>query len=491
MTLCALVLLGSTAVSGATTLRSGGASFHQVSRDSSQCIKPESCWQQSWPTMHTVLNKSIEFGDSVQLHNGLEATNCSMKFGIESSAKPGPDGVPLELTVETIGLGCKSGDYLKIYVSGPQGFADGADLRTRPTSKLTKAKFVFPISGEYQVVVYHHFIEGLGEAGFDSDKKLNNLPMQCGVQISPSCAVSSDITQAQKERRCDFKRDDPTKGFWQMLPKHKQSWHPWGCSVSAYPSSEELKALGFAKLAIVGSSRPRTLYFDILDFWGYPNKAAKNQSDMRVEQSDMRVLFDAGPQTDMRELSDTGPDVHFMWGDCTEDLFPGPEYGLLGAPFKNAYIDHFSSFVTKNEVCGSQPSVVVFTIGICEIARSTFESAEQYVRKALRHVAQTCAGHRVIVVSEMAVHHLYRRARFENGMSNERVLMINDVVRAEAQDLGLEFLDAYKVTSSYFPNDSWDPLVHYFRSKVGSFLGNAASREFAKLLLAYVQQGVA
>jgi len=161
------------------------------------------------------------------------------------------------------------------------------------------------------------------------------------------------------------------------------------------------------------------------------------------------------------------------------------------SPFNGSYVDHFSSFVSKNEVCEGKPSVVAITIGLCEVVRSTFESAEQYVRKALRHVARTCAGHRVIVVSEMAVHQSYRYARFENGLSNERVLMINDVLRTEAQELGLEFLDAYRITSSYFPNDSWDPLVHYYRRQFESYMGNAASREVAKLLLSSIQEGVA
>jgi len=189
---------------------------------------------------------------------------------------------------------------------------------------------------------------------------------------------------------------------------------------------------------------------------------------------------------DMSVSSATGPRVDFMWGDCAADLKPGPQYGVLEN--SDAYLKHFSSFVAERELCKSQPSVVVFTIGICEIDRSTFDAAQRYVRTVLRRVAETCSKpHRVIVMSEMAIHQESGKPRFENAMSNERIIMINDIVQGEAQTLGLEFLDAYKITSSYSPNDSWDPMMHYYPPTSNSYAGNAASREIAKMLLASFQ----
>lgn len=454
----ALALLSSATVSGATSLRLGANSFHELPNHVNECVKLESCWQ-----------------DPVKLHNGLESIKCSTKFGIESSGKHGSDGMRLKLTVESIGSECESGDVLKAHVHGPEDFTVGVDLRLPEAVKLNKVEFVLPFPGLYAVDIFHHYIKGLGQADPNTDKMFGNRNMTCGIEISPTCAAYSNMGLFRaKPRSCDFTRDDPTKGFWQISDS-KRVWHPWGgCTIPAVPSSEDLKQVhGVGQIAIIGTSRPRTFFYDMLRLMKY------RFDDPKDKHGDMSVR------------SATGPDVNFMWGDCMNDLKPGPLYGTLES--SDAYEKHFSSWVTEHKVCESKPSVVVFSIGMCEIDRSPFDTAERYVRNVLRRVAQTCRRpHRIIVASEMAVHQEYKGPLTENGMSNERIVLINGILQREAQRLGLEFLDLYNITSSYFPNDSREPLAHYFQKKKEhekpSYLGNKASRQVAKILLASFQK---
>ncbi|CAK0852969.1 unnamed protein product [Prorocentrum cordatum] len=207
----ALVLLISSTLSGATSLRLDAAPIHQVQSHLDECITLDSCWQ--YP---------------VKLHSGLDFVNCSTKFGIESSAKHGPDGVRLKLTVESIGPECESGDVMKAHVHGPEDFTVGVDIRLPQVVEFNSAEFVLPFPGWYAVDIFHHYIKGLGQAGPNTNKMFGNRSMTCGIELSPTCAAYSNMGLFRTNRRtCDFKRDDPTKGFWQ-ISNLKRVWHPWG-----------------------------------------------------------------------------------------------------------------------------------------------------------------------------------------------------------------------------------------------------------------------
>jgi len=461
MSCYAAFLLGSAAVAGAMNLRLDATSFHQLSEDPRECTPHlQSCWQ-----------------SPVKLHDELKGVDCSMKFRIEPSSKPGP-GVPLKLTAESIGPDCAYGDYLKAYVLGPENSSAAADLRISKATKLAEGEFSVPLPGAYTVTIFHHYIRGTGEADINTTKSFSLGKLECGFDIPPACTAFSDGPQSRLQRSCDFQHDDPTEGFWQShddpMGYHKKiRWQPWACNVPTMTRAD-IENHPIFQVAIIGSSRPRSLYHDFLGLLNYTF-----ESEPLKEQADM---WHARAQP-------WHPDLLFMWGECKDDLDPGPDHGVLKS--SEAYEKHFSSFAADYQLCASEnlPTTVIFTIGICEIARSTMDSVKPYVRNVLGRVAQTCSKHRVIVVSEMAVHqenHNMSHDLTEEGTSNERIIMVNDVVRTEARKLGLEFLDAYKMTSSYYPNDSWDPLVHYFHWKKPSVRGNSASREIAKILMASV-----
>lgn len=376
--------------------------------------------------------------------------------------------------MELIGPECEPGDYMKAHVHVPQDFAVGVDLRLPHAARLNHVEFVLPFPGLHAVDIFHHYIKGLGQAGPNTKNMFGNRSMTCGAEISPTCAIVSNMVELRKTAQtCDFNRDDLTKGFWQFF-NSKRVWHPWGgCTMSAAPSGEDLKvSYCFEKTAIIGTSRPRTYFYDLVRLMGY-------EFDHPTDR-----------HADMSVLSVAGPDVHFMWGDCMNDLKLGRFYGILEG--SDAYTEHLLAFVADHQVCQSKSSVVVLTIGICEIHRSPFDAAERYVRDVLRRVAQTYRSpHRIIVASEMAIHQEYKGPLSGNGMSNERIIMISDMMQREAQNFGLEFLDLYTISSSYSPNDSYEPLAHYFRKTVGNttqFLGGKASRQVAKILLASFQR---
>jgi hypothetical protein len=424
-----------------------------------------------------------------------------MKFGIEQSAKGG-HGVPLKLTAEPIGPDCSYGDYLKAYVVGPAQVTLAADLSTSKEAKLAEAELAVPFSGTYTVTIYHNYINGTGKADINVRKRFSLAKMECEFDVAPACAASAEIAEGRNQqlRPCDLQHDDPTEGYWlrrkkyghrfgQNTTMYSRVWQPWDCQVPRTTAADIEKKPIF-QIAIIGSSRPRTYYYDMINMLNYT-----------FEGTDCPTCE---PHKKVQEDMDRGravafhPDMNFMWGECIDDLDQPPDRspdayknGVLKS--SDAYTKHFSSFAASHQLCESEsmPSVVVFTIGICEVARSTFDSIKPYVKNALRHVAQTCGSKgRVIVVPEMAGHQENHTQLghdlTEQGFSNERVLMVNDVIRAEAKELGLEFLDAYKMTSSYYPMDSWDPLVHYYKPGGGSYAGGPASREFAKMLLASI-----
>jgi len=452
----------------------GVTSYHQTDRDT--CISNlQSCWQKP-----------------IKIHDALEklGLDCSMKFGIEQSANGG-HGVPLKLTVEPIGPDCLYGDYLKAYVVGPEHVSFSADLSISKAAKLAEAELSLPFPGSYNVTIFHHYINGTGKADINMAKSFSLAKLECGFDITPACADSSEIAERRRQRirPCDVQHDDPTEGYWQRKTKYGKDgsttfsrfWQPWDCEVPRTTADDIVKQPVF-QIAIVGSSRPRTYYYDMINLLNYTfegTDCAHCEPKKKVQQ-DM----------DRGRPAPFFPDVNFMWGECKDDLDPGPDSGVLKS--SDAYEKHFSAFAANHQLCESESmaSVVVFSIGICEVARSTFDSIKPYVQNVLRHVARTCSKGRVIVVPEMAAHQAYHTQLGHDltaqAMSNERIIMVNDVMRAEAKELGLEFLDAYKMTSSYYPSDSWDPLVHYFKPGGGSYAGGAASREFTKMLLASI-----
>jgi len=277
MTLRVHVLASFAAISGAMSLSLGATSLHDIpigfggkaKTAFGACVK---LWEECWK-------------DPVKLHSEWEHTNCSLKFGMELSGELGPGGLPLNLVMEPIGPECRFGDYLKAYVHGPQGYTFGADLRLSNITKHT-AEFVLPFSGPYSLNIYHHYVNGLGQADISTSKKFGNRSMRCGLEIMPTCAAYSSISEAIEAPPCDFSSDNPTRGFWQISDSQRV-WHPQNCTVPAVSSREVLKdSYGVAQIAIIGSSRPRSFFFyDIVSALRYSeDNVSKTHMDMNAER---------------------------------------------------------------------------------------------------------------------------------------------------------------------------------------------------------------
>jgi hypothetical protein len=250
----------------------------------------------------------------------------------------------------------------------------------------------------------------------------------------------------------------------------------------AAAAADAVLLAGVGRLLLIGSSRPRTLFYDLVALagggGGAPRRAHEDLAHGRLA---------------------------FHWDDCEPDLGRKP-YGPLD-PAAAAAIPTVLRWLDSEGACAPRaaaarpPDAVVYTPGACWAARAlapgALAAAAAAAAALLRALAGRCAarGHAVIVATEMALHPprawLMRRAGglslSTESFNPQRLLAVSRRAAAAAAEAGVPAVDLHPLSAAFHPNTGAEPYAHYYAAPPAAdaehFAGNAASLAAARAVL--------
>ena len=249
------------------------------------------------------------------------------------------------------------------------------------------------------------------------------------------------------------------------------TWHPPTNrqASDAKTLAAAVKNAGLTDLVLVGSSRMRTFFYDLILLLSPRENFTAQKSHGHIEHSlpshNLTLLY------------------HFF--DCSRDIPKTtriiPSYSnsihSLGEYFKNYSICSFN-----NKEAGRRQAVI-FSTGICEaqLSKGLYFRAKlphllEYLFSECRRPGNTSSS-LLVVKSEESVdpRHSYVEALNDNRLT----------LRDSALERGLPYLDSYRITRLFkIFNDSYDG-THFYSLK-RKYCGNRASMTVANLMLDFV-----
>jgi hypothetical protein len=264
------------------------------------------------------------------------------------------------------------------------------------------------------------------------------------------------------------------------------------------PVSDAALLAGLGRVLLIGSSRPRTLFYDLAAMEDGGGGGGGGGAPRRAHEDLAAGRF------------------AFRWDDCEADLGGAP-FGPLdpaaaaSAAAAERWLDAEGACLPRGGGGGGggvqpPPDAVVYTPGACWSARALAPGAAAAAGAAagavLRALAARCAarGHAVLVATEMAAHPPHAWAmRRAGGISlcagsfnPQRLLAVSRRAAAAAAAAGLPVVDLHPLSAAYHPNTGAEPFAHYYAAPPAPpHAGNAASRAAARAVLRAAARAVA
>ena len=358
---------------------------------------------------------------------------------------------------------------------------------------------VLPNVGRYDIEVEMHSIDyrgmlARGEGGHITKAKESTVQLTTSwVNVRPQpafrCTSGEAALGIQNKKHADRPLEPPVGfGYWARR-NESMSWvdvrRPLTATADLHGGDEGdgvplLAALQMPDrerfltelpggLMVVGTSRPRTVFYDIVEMLGVEVKDAhKAHNDLS---------FQLGPNAD-------GPHIVYAFHDVAEDMVP-ISFGRLDGP-PTCTVQHLDSVLAEFGFCAptSKPSAIVFTTGAGIISRALppdeLTRAAEYTHQELLHLLARCRGSptRLIIAGEMALHN-HEFEPGSNSFRDNRNVAFNALVQDVASDLGLPFIDTHRTSLS--ARHTGD-VAHYYDPH-RPFVGNAVSKHVASLYL--------
>lgn len=261
------------------------------------------------------------------------------------------------------------------------------------------------------------------------------------------------------------------------------SFYPDRCQlprVHVHAFMADLIKYNISSIMYIGTSRVRTLYYDLLFF-------LEEGSDVHVEKAHMHlkktILYNGSYPID----------VHFHWLDCTSDVNKRSSVKWVHESYAASTADLLRHFQEVN-VCSSndtfnsngngkgniKKSLVLLVTGICELDHlSTNSDLNKYYVDFLSAVEGAChtLAH-LLVESEMSSNYHYW---FHAGMRQFTTDLFSKLVPGfnRRQRVSIPIMDAYHATRYWISNGDW---VHYYNLN-NTYRGNVASLAVSNMTL--------
>jgi len=218
-------------------------------------------------------------------------------------------------------------------------------------------------------------------------------------------------------------------------------------------------------LGIIGASRPRTLYYDILQYSGI-----STISPLKIHNHLSSKTADGVP-------------IEFFWHEVANDFSPPGAFGHIpAAPL--VMVKDYEIWLTRTGICEKgRHSTLIFCAGSGIISRALppndLSAGVNYVRKELEWLRNRCHPHtKIIVASEMALFDEFFSAE-DNSFRSNRNFAFNLLMQQLASQLNMTWLDVYSPSLSAGRSDWAKDHVHYYH-KNKEYIGDAVSN-FAAL----------
>jgi len=197
----------------------------------------------------------------------------------------------------------------------------------------------------------------------------------------------------------------------------------------------DLKEIAPDGALLIGTSRIRTYFYDLLEMQGLKVLDPKKSHDSIM----------------------TPENLHYLWNDASEDC-PGTGPGFCHFPPNATKIRvGFEDIIHDTKLCkyntATKSSFVVFSTGCAFIHRALsprgLAEGLEYARDELRFLQIRCEGSNTVVfiASEMALHDDWSVPN-ENSFVDNRNVAFNREVRLMALKLGMHFIDLYPMSRS-------------------------------------------
>ena len=235
---------------------------------------------------------------------------------------------------------------------------------------------------------------------------------------------------------------------------------------------------------IAGTSRQRTLYYDILGMLGVgftPSLYAKYAIDVMMPVIKMyyewlEIGLAMGPPPDGRS---TARDI-YLWGR------------IGGESLKNSYKNDFMKRLDETNLCTqySSRSFIIFTEG-CHIASRVsgpkgLQTGFLLVSELLAMLKRRCSGTQttLMIASEMASHQFLTitdHTGVASAFRDVRLVAFNEAISRVAEELGVPFIDVHPISLSGGIANSHD-TYHYTKAP-SHHLGDDVSKATAAMYL--------
>jgi hypothetical protein len=222
-----------------------------------------------------------------------------------------------------------------------------------------------------------------------------------------------------------------------------------------------------AGVVIIGSSRPRTYFYDVAQMAGCNVSSAHKAHGH---------LFFNTPR---------GVNLTFVWHDVARDF--NPNVGGFGKmPVKPIKVQaEVASIIDQLGLCDSaanqlKPAAIVYTAGAGIVSRAfapnELLNGAEYVHNMIQYLKGRCHGTAtaIFVTPEMALRN-EGYTHDANAFTNNRIVGFNQLVEEVVHNLNVSWVDLYSPSNAQTQGGYTKDIAHYF-SMTMPFTGDETSR---------------
>jgi hypothetical protein len=350
-------------------------------------------------------------------------------------------------------------------------FGQNRSLEEEPRT-MSKQNFL-PFTGSYGIDIKYKAIDYEGLLARNEGLNVKNASRsESRLQVYPWISLSNSTKYCAIECEHQISAGQQPSGGWMKRQEFIPSLGHPTLKDRIGNVSNFLKEHSSAGVGIIGASRPRTIFNDILQLSG----------------TDVHRRPGKKAHHNLNATTDTDVPLHYFWYDPFSHL-KFAKMSTVEKKRKPTIIAEMTAWLNKTGLCSrhhptDHPSTIIYCSGSDIISRAfaphDLLDGASYVRDELTFLKTSCqeSQARIVVAAEMAA----LDGNFSpsaNSFRNNRILAFNRLIQDVSRDLNLMWIDVYSPSLSGGMStwNTWD-IAHYYDKK-NSFYGDAVSKNAA------------
>jgi len=311
-----------------------------------------------------------------------------------------------------------------------------------------------PYNGDYDITIHFNSIGYRGALARDEGVYVKNVPPSSSKLVAKSWITKFKIREPST-KKCHIDIAD----YW----IDRKFYQARGSSLYDIDFLNVLKYNSPGGLAIIGASRPRTIFYDIVDHLDIDN--------ISPVKSHKNLMF----------VTKNNIPISFFWHEISEDFKNQRQRGfgtMTTEPVST--IKKMGNWFSDIKLCEKQ-STIAISVGSGIISRAyapyEFDNAVKYVRNELLWMKKRCPIAKIVMVAEMALFDEFFVAE-ANSFRDNRNVIFNTLMKKLAFELSIEWIDAHSISLSAGRSE-WQPDHAHYYSKNKKYIGDAVSKYVA------------